>query len=64
MFDTTRRGKNLADMRKRAHLKVHVEAKHDREREIMKTMDWSESDLYEAYKESKRMRRPLEKVLI
>ena len=63
MFNKTRKGKNLAEHRRKAELLAAWEAKHNREREIMKKMDWSDSDLYDAYRESKTFRKPIEQVL-
>jgi len=63
MFNKTRKGKNLAGERKRAELMVGWETRHNRERDIMKTMDWSDSDLFDVYTESRKLRKPIEQVL-
>lgn len=60
MFNKTRKGKNLAEHRRKAELLAKWDAEHNRDREIMKKMDWSDSDLYDVYKESRTFRKPIE----
>ena len=40
-----------------------VEKPIDLDRELMKRMDWRDSDLYDAFKESRESRKPIEQVL-
>ena len=63
MFSKTAKGKNLNEMRKRAEFIHAKEQKWAKEREILKNMDWEDSDLFEAFKESKETRKPIEGVL-
>ena len=60
MYNKTFRGKNMAPNRKKVEKEVHVDTKFNREREQMKMMDWFDSDLYDAFKESKTERKPIE----
>ena len=59
MFNRTRKGKNMATVRKAADMIFEVENKLKREREIMKKMDWSDSDLFDAFRESKMTKKPV-----
>ena len=49
----------MAQIRKAADMIFEVENKLKREREIMKKMDWSDSDLFDAYRESKMTKKPV-----
>lgn len=49
----------MATVRKAADMIFEVETKLKREREIMKKMDWSDSDLYDAFRESKMTKKPV-----
>ena len=40
-----------------------MDSKFNREREAMKMMDWADCDLYDAYKESRSERKPIEQLL-
>lgn len=60
MFSKSAKGKHLMNMRKRAELVCEQETKWNREREALKNTDWEDSDLYEAFKESKELRKPIE----
>lgn len=62
-FDKTARGRNLGQMRKRAELAARAKAKWDKEREMMRNVDWEDSDLFEAFKESRATKQPIERVL-
>ena len=50
-------------MRKRAEMVFEKENKWNKEREALKNTDWEDSDLYEAYKESKESKKPIEVTL-
>ena len=50
-------------MRQAAAVKAEHVNKWDREREALKNVDWEQSDLYDAYKESKLFKKPIETVL-
>jgi hypothetical protein len=63
MFTMTARGKNLQDMGHRADLIGDKYSKWNKEREILKNVDWEDSELFEAFKESKENRKPIESVL-
>ena len=63
MFSKSAKGKNLSHMRKRAELVADKESKWNNEREALKNVDWEDSDLFEAYKESKELRQPIETAL-
>ena len=63
LFSKTAKGRNLTQMRKRADVIFETESKWKRERDALKNTDWEDSDLYEAYKESREMKKPLESVL-
>ena len=63
MYNRTFRGKNMAANRKKVEREVHVDSKFNRDREAMKMMDWADSDLYDAYKESRSERKPIEQLL-
>lgn len=62
-FSKSAKGKHLTDMRKRAELVSEQETKWNKERDALKNTDWEDSDLFEAYQESKQLRKPIEKVL-
>jgi hypothetical protein len=42
---------------------LEKQRKWDREREILKAVDWGETELFEAFIESKEKRQPIESVL-
>ncbi len=63
MFSKTAKGQNLTAMRKRAEFIHEKEQKWTKEREVLKNMDWEDSDLFDAYKESKETRKPIEQAL-
>lgn len=63
LFNKSAKGRNLTQMRKQVEFKAVRCNKWDAEREALKNVDWQDSDLYEAYKESKETRTPIEKVL-
>lgn len=50
-------------MRIRAEAVAKQKAKWDKEREILKSVDWQDSDLFEAFKENKGTRQPIESIL-
>lgn len=60
MFSKTAKGKDLTQMRIRAHLHHEHESKWNKEREALKNTDWEDSDLFEAFKESRAERKPIE----
>jgi len=63
MYATSFRGKSMKKSRKKIERTVHVDTKFNREREAMKKMDWGDSDLYDAFRESRATRKPIEQIL-
>lgn len=59
MFNMTRFGKHVVDTRE----KVIEVSRFNRERDLMKLVDWGECDLYDAYAESRTSRKPFEQIL-
>jgi len=53
MFSKSAKGKHLTSMRQRAEMVSELETKWNREREALKNTDWEDSDIFNAYKESK-----------
>ena len=53
MFNKSAKGKHLTNMRQRAEFVSEQETKWNRERDALKNTDWEDSDLFEAFKESK-----------
>ena len=62
LFSKTVRG-NVIQKRKLSEQKTQRLSKWAQEREAMKKVDWEDSDLFEAFRESKELRRPIESVL-
>lgn len=61
LFSKTVRG-NVVHRRKQEE-KAQRLSKWAQEREALKKVDWEDSDLFEAFQESKELRRPIESVL-
>ena len=62
MFTRTVRG-NLVAQRKKALQKQEQANEWAKKREALKLVDWEDSDLYDAFVESRELRKPIESVL-